>query len=70
MDATNNFALNLVITRSFDTGKTNMLLGYTDESLGFIHLPSQAMTELAKELPYLKSLHEYKEALVTKRSRQ
>lgn len=70
LDATNTFALNLVVTKSFDNGKTNITLCYTDETMGSIHLPALALTEMAKDLPYLRSLYEYKEGLISKKSRQ
>lgn len=68
LDTSNTFALNLVVTRQHDKGKTNITVTYTDENLGSVHLPSVAMTALAKDLTYLKTLYEYKEGLILKRS--
>lgn len=71
IDETCILILNLVITRSYDTGKTNIRLVYTDDRLGSINLPSGAMSELAKEVDYIKSLYyDYKNMLVLKQSRQ
>ena len=71
IDETCVFTLNLVVTRSYDSGQTNIQLIYTDDNLGSIHLPSAAMCELAKELAFVKSLYyDYKNMLVLKQSRQ
>jgi hypothetical protein len=70
LDVTNAFALELKITKRIDVNKTNILLAYTDEEMGFIHLPPQPMMLLAESYNYLSSLYNYKEPVAPKRSRQ
>lgn len=70
LDTTNNYSLNLMVTKQYDSGKTNITLGYTDDSLGSTHLPYTAMMALAKDLAYIKSLCEYKEGPPSKKSFQ
>lgn len=70
LDSTNTFALDMVVTKRFDTGKTNIMLTYTDETLGSVHLPPFPMVHLAQDMAYLTSLFNYKDEVITKRSRQ
>jgi hypothetical protein len=70
LDSTNTFALELVVTKRIDTGKTNITLAYTDETLGSVSLPPAPMMHLAKENAFFSSVWDYKEAVITKRSRQ
>jgi hypothetical protein len=70
LDTTNTYALNLVVTKRIETGKTNITLSYTDETLGSLHLPPAAMDYLAQDTAYLTKLLDYKEPVATKRSRQ
>jgi hypothetical protein len=70
LDTTNTFVLDLVITKRIDNGKTNITLMYTDENMGSLHLPPQAMVQLAQSYPALTSLYDYKDQASTKRSRQ
>jgi len=70
LDDTNSLALNLVVTKRVDNGKTNIALTYTDETLGSIHLPPGPMVHLAQDKEYIVKVFDYKEPVVTKRSRQ
>lgn len=70
LDETNTFALELILTRKVDINKTNILLAYTDETMGFINLPPQPLITLAQSYVYLSSLYNYKEPPSAKKSRQ
>lgn len=71
LDVTPNATgLELVILKRGDSGKTNISLNYTDESLGSMHLPLQQMLQFAQHLHYVSSLFNYKEPAPVKRSRQ
>lgn len=71
LDSTNVADLELIITKRGDTlGKMNIMLAYTDEKLGSIHLPPAPFSRLAQELSHLVDLYEYKEIIATKKSRQ
>lgn len=70
LDVTNTFALHLSVIKRVDTGKTNITLAYTDDSLGSTHLPPGPMVHLAQDANYIAKLFDYKEPLATKRSRQ
>lgn len=65
LDSTNVADLDIVVTKHGDNaGKRNIRIVYTDERLGSISLPINPMLTLAKELPQLMDLYEYKEVSV------
>lgn len=70
LDATNTFALELVVSKRINSGKTNITLSYTDEKMGSTHLPPQPLVYLSQGRTYLHSLYDYKEGVAVKRSRQ
>lgn len=70
LDTTNSFALELVVTKRIDNGKTNISLSYTDEKMGSLHLPPQPMVQLAQGRSYLHSIYNYKKGVPSKKSRQ
>ena len=70
LDVTNSASLDLTVIKRCDTGKTNITVAYSEGKLGTIHLPPGPMVELAQECAYISSLYDYKEAIITKRSRQ
>lgn len=74
LDQSNNFNLDLVITKSGDQGRKNISLQYTDKSMGRLTLPPTVMEEMGKDLPHLLNFleegFEYKEPPSLKRQRQ
>lgn len=72
VDMTNTFQLDLVITKEFRSGKRSAKLAYSDESMGSILIPANAMEEMAEDLPFLVGLAngDYKENMIHKRARQ
>ena len=72
LDSSNGFDLKLTMTNRLEMGKKNIVLHYTDESMGRLSLPGEVMEVLAKDMTFLEGLSngEYKESSVAKKSRQ
>jgi hypothetical protein len=72
LDSSNCFTLDLVIRKHYETGKRTVSLEYSEESMGKLIVPGPVLEQLAKDKDFLLGLSkgEYKEAPVTKRSRQ
>lgn len=72
LDSSNCFTLDLVIRKNFETGKRTVSLEYSAENMGKLVVPGPVLEQLAKDKDFLVGLSkgEYKEAPVTKRSRQ
>lgn len=70
VDSTDHVELALKVIKNYDTGKTNITLCYSDETIGSTHLPPLGMVKMAQDRAYLNTLYNYKEALSTKKSRQ
>lgn len=66
----NKVVLELLITKRGDNGKTNITLGYSDDTMGNTHLPLQPMLQFGQHLAYISSVFHYKETSPSKRSRQ
>ena len=69
LDSSNGFDLKLTMTNRLEMGKKNIVLHYTDESMGHMSLPGAVMEVLAKDMTFLKGLSngEYKESSVAKK---
>lgn len=72
VDMSNGFTLDLVIRKSYESGKKSIYLEYSEPSMGKILLPGSVMEELSQDLSFLMGLcnGDYKETLIHKRSRQ
>ena len=70
LDATGKFSLDLHIYKEWEQGTLSMTLAYSDEKMGSIPLPLAPMKQLARDLPTISSLVDYKETSPNKRHRQ
>lgn len=66
----NSVTLDLVCIKKGDSGKTSITLSYSDESLGSISLPLPSMMHCSQQGNYVSGLYNYKEPVLSKRSRQ
>lgn len=70
LDSGNSYTLELVITRRLDINKTNIVLAYSDDSMGLVNLPPGPMLQLASIYSAPNALQIYKEQGQSKKLRQ
>lgn len=70
LDSGPTYSLELVITRRLDINKTNIVLAYSDETMGIVNLPYLAMVQMARQHLAVVSLNNYKDIVPAKKPRQ